>query len=59
MREEQYKKGKSERNKMETSEVFTAVMIEVSVFWVVTPCSVVVGYQSYRGPCCLHPQGHV
>jgi hypothetical protein len=22
----------------------------------VTPCSIVVGYQSFRGPCCLHPQ---
>jgi hypothetical protein len=26
-------------------EVFTAVKIHVEVFWVVTPCSVVVGYQ--------------
>jgi hypothetical protein len=23
------------------------------VFWVVTPCSVVAGYQRFRGPCCL------
>jgi len=23
----------------------------VEVFWVVTPCSVVIGYQSLRGPC--------
>jgi len=21
---------------------------------IVTPCSVVVGYQRFRGPCCLH-----
>jgi len=29
------------------------VMTEV-IFWVLTPCSVVVGYQHFRGPCCLH-----
>jgi len=34
-----------------------AVNIEVEVFWVVTPCNVVVGYQRFRGPCCLHLQG--
>jgi len=28
--------------------------IKVEVFWLVTPCSVVVGYQRFRGPCCLH-----
>jgi len=33
------------------------MMIQVEVFWVVTPCSVVVGYQCFRGPCCL--QGEV
>jgi hypothetical protein len=35
-------------------EVFMAAKIQVEVFWVVTPCSVVVGYQRFRGPCCLH-----
>jgi hypothetical protein len=30
------------------------VMPHVEVFWVVTPCSVVVGYQIFRGTCCLH-----
>jgi len=35
-------------------EVFTAVKIQVEVFWVVTPCSVVVGYRRFRGPCCVH-----
>jgi len=35
-------------------EVFTAMMIQVVVFWVVTPCSIVIGYQSFRGLCCLH-----
>jgi hypothetical protein len=24
------------------------------VFWVVTPCSVAVVYQRFRGSCCLH-----
>jgi hypothetical protein len=27
---------------------------EVSGFWVVTPCSDVVAYQSFRGSCSLH-----
>jgi len=31
-----------------------AVKIEVEVFWVVTPCSVVVGYLRFRSPRCLH-----
>jgi hypothetical protein len=35
-------------NLIQRFEVFTAVEIQVEVFWVVTPCSVVVGYQSFR-----------
>jgi hypothetical protein len=35
------------------------LMFRVEVFWVVTPCSVVVGYQCLRGPCCLHLQGEM
>jgi hypothetical protein len=42
-----------------SSEAFTAAMLQVEVLWVVTPSSVVVGYQSFRGPCCLHLQGGV
>jgi len=38
------------------SLVFTAVNIRVKVFWVLISCSVVVGYQHFRGPCCLHLQ---
>jgi hypothetical protein len=30
-------------------EVFTAVRIQVEVFWVVMLCSIVVGYQCFRG----------
>jgi hypothetical protein len=29
------------------------------VFWVMTPCSDVVGHQRFGGPCCLHLQGEV
>jgi hypothetical protein len=36
-------------------EAFSVVMFQVEVFWGVTQCSVVVGYQRFRGPCCLHP----
>jgi hypothetical protein len=32
---------------------------KVAVFWVVTPCSDVVGYQRFGGPCCLHVQSEV
>jgi hypothetical protein len=39
--------------------IFTAVKIPVEVFCVVMPCSVVVGYQRFRGPCCLLPQNYV
>jgi hypothetical protein len=40
-------------------EVFTAVTFQGEVFWVVTPCSVVVVHQRFRGPCSLHLQGDV
>jgi hypothetical protein len=36
-----------------------AVMYQMVVFWVVTPYSVVVGYQRFRGPCCLYLQDEV
>jgi hypothetical protein len=30
-------------------------MFHFEVFWVLTPCSIVViRYQKFRGPCCLH-----
>jgi len=34
-----------------------ATKILVAVFWVATPRSDEVGYQSFGGPCCLHLQG--
>jgi hypothetical protein len=36
-----------------TFEVFAAVKIQVVVFWVVRPCSDVVGYRRFGGICCL------
>jgi hypothetical protein len=40
-------------------KVFTVVNIQVMFFWVVMLYSVVVGYQHFRGPCCLHIQGEL
>jgi len=33
-----------------------AVNFQVGFFWIVKRCSVVVGYQRFGGPCCLHLQ---
>jgi len=35
--------------------------MQAEFFWVVMPCSVVVGYQRFGGPCCLRlkPEGSV
>jgi hypothetical protein len=35
------------------------VKIQIEVFWFVTVCTVEIGYQHFRGPCCLHLQGDV
>jgi len=40
-------------------EDFAAVKIQIQFFWVVTPCSVEVGYQYFGEPCYLHLQGEV
>jgi len=29
------------------------------VFWIMTPCSDVVGYRRFGGPCCLHLQSEI
>jgi hypothetical protein len=34
-----------------------AVIFEVDVLLVVTLCNVLVRYQRFGGPCCLHLQG--
>jgi hypothetical protein len=36
----------TQNNRYVRFEVFTAVKIQVKVFWVVTPCSVVVGHHT-------------
>jgi len=33
--------------------------MKIEVFWLVTPCSIGVGYRSFGGPYCLHLQGEV
>jgi len=39
---------------------FTIILlVQVEVFWVVTPCRIVVGHQRFRGLPCLHLQGEV
>jgi hypothetical protein len=43
--------------KHKAERIFTAMKIQVAVFWVMTPCSDVVGYQRFGEPCCLHLQG--
>jgi hypothetical protein len=35
------------------------LLVQVQLFWVMMLCSVVVGYQCFRGPCCLHLLGNV
>jgi hypothetical protein len=35
-------------------DVFTAIKIQVVVFWFVAPVSDVVGYWRFKRPCCLH-----
>jgi hypothetical protein len=42
-----------------SSEAFMALVFQIEVFWFVTPCSVVVGYQRFRGPYCHHLQDEV
>jgi len=38
-------------------EVLTAVKVQIEVFWVVMSYNVVVVYQCFRAPCCLHLHG--
>jgi hypothetical protein len=49
--------GKQRENVLVGFEVLTAASTKTDLFWVVAPCSLVVVYQSFRGPCCLHNQG--
>jgi hypothetical protein len=40
-------------------EILTAMKIHVVVFWILIPCSDVVGYHHIGGLCCLILQGEV
>jgi hypothetical protein len=40
-------------------EAFTTMKIQVEVLWIVTPCGVMIGHQSFGGPCCSHLQGEM
>jgi len=40
-------------------EIFTVMNFHVVVFWVMKPCSDVLGYQPFGGSCCLHLHLHV
>jgi hypothetical protein len=42
-----------------SSEAFIVVMFQVDIFWIVTPCSVVVGHLCFRDPCFLNVEGEV
>jgi hypothetical protein len=42
-----------------TFRVFTAMKIPYVVFLFATPCSIVIGYERFGGPCCLHLQGEI
>jgi len=44
---------------MRVLRLFTALMFQVKVFWVVTPCSVMVRYQHFTGSRCSHLYGGV
>jgi hypothetical protein len=46
--------GQKDGHDFASFEAFTAVTFQVEVVWVVTPCSVVVGYHRFRGPRCLY-----
>jgi hypothetical protein len=46
-------RNKARKGNPRDLRLFTAVKIQVEVFWVVTPCSVVVGGQHFGEPCCL------
>jgi hypothetical protein len=40
-------------------DIFPVMKIQVADFCVVTLCSDAIGYQCFRGPCCLLHQGEL
>jgi len=49
--------GSANMDLVASFEAYTGEMFQVEVFWVVMSCSVTVGHQRFRYPCCLHIQG--
>jgi hypothetical protein len=45
---------KGTRSRMVGFGVFMVASMKMAFFWVVALCSLVEGYQCYRGTCCLH-----
>jgi hypothetical protein len=41
------------------SEVLTAVVMKSTVFWDITPCSLLKANRSFEGTCSLHLQGQL
>jgi len=40
-------------------DVYTALNVQILVFWVVAQCEVLIRYQRFGRPCSLHIQGEV
>jgi len=45
--------------KVSSCDLLQNMQIHVTVIWVMTPCSVEVGYQRFGGSCCLHLQAGI
>jgi len=50
---ESWKMCKVDKYSLVRNLSFAVVKIQVEVFWVVTPCTDVIGYQRFGGPCYL------
>jgi len=35
-------------------QIFMVVKIHIAVFWIMSPCNDMVGYQCFGEPCCPH-----
>jgi hypothetical protein len=54
-----YIEAQQHANDIETCEIWRSYVAdyEVTVFWGMTSCTLVVRYQYFRGTCCFHLQG--
>jgi len=50
---------KLNKQSLSSYKAFTVVTFQVEVLWVAMPCSIVVGYQCFRGPCYPCLQGEM